>query len=416
MIKNHVRTTFALLSFIISLVITYPALSYTVFGPKQYVRTTGAQNTYRDTFQSMGGAGRLIIRNGSAGKDRVKGTENYAVTSARIYVNGTLTFGPADFKSAVYYMEKSVQLNKGTNNLHVELSSSPGSYITAEVTGTAVSPITIDITSPSDGTTIFRPDVSVKGTILNTSGAETGVVVNGIIARVFGDQFAANHVPLIAGKNTITVAATDANGTTASKSITVNAAVSDNFIQLTAYPDSGVAPLEVTLWISGFFSLANPVITPTGPGSVEQLASDNPDEYKYRIATEGFYTFTATVAGPDGNTYTDTVNIVVLSLAQIDTLLRTKWAGLENALTNRDIPTALTLLRPISRNRYQTMFNLLTDQLPAIVAAHTDLILDLIEDDFVFYELKSLENGSVFSYRVIFARDPSSGSWLIEEF
>ena len=376
------------------------------------------QCTYTDTFQSMGGTGSLIIRNGNAaGTDRVEGTvDNYTITSAKVYINGTLIFGPSDFKSAVYYMEKSVQLNNGTNTLYVELSSSPGSYITAEVTGTAATSITLDITSPSDGTTLFRPDVSVQGTISNTSGAETGVVVNGIIASVFGDQFTANHVPLTEGQNTITVTATDTNGATAAKSITINAAVSDNFIQLTSYPDSGVAPLEVTLRISGSFSITNPVITPTGPGSVEQLVSNNPDEYKYRITTEGFYTFTATVTGPDGNTYTDTISITVISLTQIDTLLRTKWAGLENALTNRDIPTALTLLRPISRNRYQTMFNLLKDQLPALVAAHTDLILDSIEGNFAFYELNTLENGSVFSYRVIFARDPSSGLWLIEEF
>lgn len=418
MIKNHVKTTFALLSFVISLITAFPAHSGTVLGPKQYVRTSGAPNAYTDTFQSMGGAGSLIIRNGSAaGTGRVEGTvDNYTITSAKVYINGTLIFGPGDFKSAVYYMEKSVDLNKGANALYVELSSSPGSYITVEVTGTAVSPISLDITSPSDGATLFRPDVSVQGTISNASGAETGVVVNGIIAGVFGDRFAANHVPLTGGQNTIAVAATDANGATAARSITVNAAVSDNFIRLTSYPYSGAAPLEVTLRISGSFSIANPVITPTGPGFVEQLASDNPDEYKYRITTEGFYSFTAAVAGPDGNAYTDTIGITVFSLAQIDTLLRIKWAELGNALTGRDIPRALTLLRPISRNRYQTMFNLLTDQLPAVVAAHTDLVLDSIEGDFAFYELKTLENGFVFSYRVIFSREPSSGLWLIEEF
>ena len=420
MCKNHIRKTIALLSFIITFIIAFPALSGTVLGPKQYVRTSGAPNTFTDTFQSMGGSGSLIIKNGSAaGADRVKGTvDNYTITSAKVYINGTLIFGPSDFKSAVYYMERSVQLNNGTNTLYVELRSSPGSYITAEVTGTVIPPpttISLDITSPPDGTTLFRPDVNVQGTISNTSGAETGVVVNGITASVFGGQFVANHVPLTESQNTITVTARDANGATAVESITVNAAVSGNFIQLTSYPNSGVAPLEVALRINGSFSITNPVITPTGPGSLEQLVSVNPDEYKYRINTEGFYTFSATVTGPDGNTYTDTIGITVLPLAQIDTLLRAKWAKLENALTNKDIPTALTLLRSTSRDRYQTMLNLVKDQLPAIVAAHADLTLDAIKEAFAFYELNTLENGSI-SYRVIFVRDPSSGLWLIEEF
>ena len=369
----------------------------------------------------MGGTGSLIIRNGKAADtDRSGGTvNNYTITSAKVYINGTLIFGPSDFKSAVYYMQKSVPLNKGTNTLSVELGSSPGSYITAEVTGAVIPPpatITLGIMSPSDGTTLSRPDVSVEGTISNTSGAETGVVVNGIIARVSGGQFAANHIPLTEGQNTITVTATDTNGATADKIHHGKCGSSGQFHQTYLISGFGGSAAEITLRISGSFSITNPVITPTGPGSVEQLVSDNPDEYKYRITTEGFYTFAATVTGPDGNTYTDGINILVLSLTQIDTLLRTKWAGLKNALTNRDIPAALTLFRPISRNRYQTMFNLLTDQLPAIVAAQTGLILDSIEGDFAFYELKTLENGSVFSYRVIFTRDPSSGLWLIEEY
>ncbi len=225
MIKNHVRKTFALLFCIITLIIASPALSATVFGPKQYVRTSGAPNTYTDTFQSSGGAGVLIIRNGSA-------TGDNSVTSAKIYLNGVEIYGPNDFKNAVYYMEKSVQLNNGTNMLTVELRSSPGSYITAEVTGSVASSITLNIMTPSDGMTVSGYDVNVQGTIANTSGAETGVVVNGVIASVYGGQFAANRVPLKEGQNTITVTATDTNGTTAVKSIMVNAAVSAKYIQI----------------------------------------------------------------------------------------------------------------------------------------------------------------------------------------
>ena len=415
MTKNHFKKIVVLLCFIITVLIAFPALSATVLGPKQYVRTSGSPNAYTDTFQSLGGPGSLIIRNGNtSGGNKVEGTDT--ITSGKVYINGTLIFGPSDFKSSVYYMERSVQLNNGTNTLYAELGSSPGSYFSAEVTGAAMPPpLTLDITSPLNGVTIFRHDVSVQGAISNASGVETGIVVNGIVAHVFGNQFVANHIPLAEGQNTIIVSATDANGSTLSKSITVNA-VSGNFIKLTSLWDSGIAPLEVELRINGSFSITNPAITATGPGSIEQFASDNPDEFKYQMNTEGLYTFTATVTGPDGNTYTDTIGVTVCSVEQIDTLLRSKWTRLSNALTNKDISTALTLMCPISRNRYQTMFNLLKDQLPAIVAARTDLVLDSIKGDFAFYEQSKLENGSVFSYPVRFARDPSSGLWLIKEF
>ena len=411
--RPHAYSILAILSFIIALSISDASASNAisvVFGPKQYTRTTGNPNHFLDAFQAAAGSATIEIKNGSA-------TGGNRVTSAVIYLNGRQIFSPSDFKQGVYDLKKPVVLNNGTNILETELRSKPGSYLSIIANAVIVRTIDITIASPSDGATVIGSNVMVNGTVTNSAGVETGVTVNGTIAAVSSNnEFAANHVPLTEGTNTITVRATDATGTTATKTVTVNAIKANSYIKLRAYPDSGVAPLEVTLRFSGSFSIANPVITPSGPGSVEQLVSENPDEYKYRIATEGFYAFAATVNGPDGNTYTDRISIPVLSLTQIDTLLRTKWAGLQNALTNRDIPTALNLLRPVSRSRYQTMFNLLRDKLPVIVAAHTDLILDSIEGNFAFYELKTLENGSVFSYRVIFARDPSSGLWLIEEF
>ena len=72
--------------------------------------------------------------------------------------------------------------------------------------------IALNITYPLTGDTIFRPDVLVIGDIINTSGNETGVTVNGIVATVYGNQFIANHVPLVEGVNTITVTATDTAG------------------------------------------------------------------------------------------------------------------------------------------------------------------------------------------------------------
>jgi hypothetical protein len=36
----------------------------------------------------------------------------------------------------------------------------------------------------------------VKGTVTNSTGNETGVTVNGIVATVYGDYFVANNVSL----------------------------------------------------------------------------------------------------------------------------------------------------------------------------------------------------------------------------
>ena len=206
-------------------------------------------------------------------------------------------------------------------------ATGPSGSATAAVTVmvNTVSKIDITITWPAEGAFVTGSSVMVEGTVNNSFGNETGITVNRMnIASLSGNTFAVNRVPLIEGVNTITVTAVDTIGTTATKSITVNATTAANYIRLTAYPESSMAPMGVNLRINGSFSIVNPVITPQGPATVEQLVSDNPDEYKYRIATEGLYYFTAQVTGPDNNVYQDTVAVTALS-PQIDALLRGKW-------------------------------------------------------------------------------------------
>jgi hypothetical protein len=465
-----------------------------VFGPKQYTRTTGKPDHFKDTFQAQQGKGKIFIKNGDKFQhhNHKNNHKKDNVDSAIISLNGKKIFDQDDFKHHRTFLIVNVNLKNGQNTIEVELKSKPGSHLTIEIiqigippqpkptvsisanpasivsgaettliwssanadtctidngigevvpngslsvsptqttiyTITATGPggtatasavvnvrtIDIAITSPSDGASITGSSVLVKGTVTNSTAVETGVTVNGLIASLANNEFAINQIPLAEGLNTITVTATDIDGMIATKSITVNATVATNYIKLSAYPDSGVAPLEITLRINGSFSVANPVITSTGLGTVEQLASANPDEYKYKITTEGVYYFTAQVIGPDNNTYQDTIAITVIPFAQIDTLLRARWTGLTAALANKDIATALTLMHPVSRARYQTMFNLLKDQLPTIMATHTGLVLvSMINGNRVWYDLAT---SGQFTYRVVFVKD-TNGLWCILEF
>jgi len=275
MIKKHLNIVIALLSlFLVALIMTPSVFSGTLLGPKKYQRTSGSPNTYTDAFHAAAGSGSLIIQNGdSAGNNRV--------SSAVIYLNGKIIFSPGDFNQNVYNLQKYVQLNSGINTILIELRSKPGSYITVAVAD--MRSIDLTITSPSDGASVIGSSVMVKGTVVNSAGAETGVTVNGVIASLFNNEFVANQIPLTEGLNKITVSATDVDGTTVNKSITVNAAIATNYIKLSASPESGTAPLEVTLRISGTVSIVNPVITSTGPGTVEQIDATNPDEYRYKL-------------------------------------------------------------------------------------------------------------------------------------
>jgi hypothetical protein len=294
-------------------------------------------------------------------------------------------------------------------------SANGASVMSADQTFKTKNRIDMTITAPADGTTVMGQSVMVTGIAGNSSNGETGLTVDGIAANLMGGQFAVSHVPLSPGANTITVTATDIDGTTATKSFTVMAAATEHNIRLTAYPDSGVAPLEVTVRINGSFSIANPSVASHGPNPVELLPTGNPDEYKYRINTEGVYHFTAQAMGPDGNAYQDSVSVTVLPLGQIDNLLRAKWAAFTDAMQQKNTTAALKFMLTYSRGRYQVMFDILNDQLPNIVSTYGDLVLDSIEGDRAWYELKARQDGGLFSYRVGFMKD-ADGLWRLREF
>ena len=76
-------------------------------------------------------------------------------------------------------------------------ATSPGGTASSSVTVYIVKPGAVSITSPTESALIERPDTLVRGTINvnELSGDDIGVTVNGVVAHVYGGEFAANHVP-----------------------------------------------------------------------------------------------------------------------------------------------------------------------------------------------------------------------------
>ncbi|MFZ3137175.1 MAG: FG-GAP-like repeat-containing protein [Thermodesulfovibrionales bacterium] len=278
--------------------------------------------------------------------------------------------------------------------------------------------ITITIGSPTDGETITSPDVMVKGAIINSTGNETGVKVNGIVANVSGNQFIANHVPLVDGANTITITATDTAGNTATTSITVTAVISGNYIRLTSNIESGIAPLEVTLRIDGSFTITESTLNITGP-VMPEIISSSPEEYTVKMTIEGVYTFTATTTGPDGITYQDTVVINVMNKTQLDTLLKGKWNGMKTALANQDIVSALNYYSEGNREHYNQVFTDIYNYLPQFVQDMQEIQLIYLKGNIAKYRIKKdeLYSGQMYSitYYVYFTID-QNGIWKIEVF
>jgi hypothetical protein len=299
------------------------------------------------------------------------------------------------------------------------ITSYPFTNVTADHTISATftvntNAITLTIDTPSNGAEIHRPDIMVKGTVSNAGGFATGVTVNGVVAIVYGNQFAANHVPLMEGANVILVTATDINSSTSTASITVNAITTGKYIRLSSDKESGVVPLVATLRVDGSFSISSSTISVTGPVQLD-VVSLGADKFQVNMTLEGLYFFTATGTGPDSNQYQDTFVAGALNFTAFDNLLRGKWNAMTASLGNKDITSALTYISSGTRAIYQQMYAAIINQLPAMVATQTEFNFVSFDNGVASYELVTSEAGGIYSYEVIFVKD-TNGLWVIQEF
>ncbi|MBN2569529.1 MAG: hypothetical protein JXB42_08895 [Deltaproteobacteria bacterium] len=308
----------------------------------------------------------------------------------------------------------SVQISPTETTTYTITATGSGGTATADVTITIL-PIALEIISPSEGTTLSGPDVIVRGTIANSSGAETGMVVNGVIAVVSVGQFVANHVPVEEGGNTITATATDIHGNTTSASITVHAETTGNFIRLTADTESGTAPLEITLKVGGSFSFTGSSIAYTGPGQVEFPENPIENEHTAIMTTPGVYYFTAAVTDAENNTYTNTVAIQALDEAELDALLRAKWEGMRQALAQNNIDIATSYFADSKKDAYRKIFNALSAKLPQISQELGDIQFIRMMYNSAEYDIRTTRNGNVYSCYLLFVKD-ENGLWKIRSF
>jgi ribosomal protein S30 len=273
--------------------------------------------------------------------------------------------------------------------------------------------LTLVITSPSNGATINRSDVMVRGTVINAMGNETGVTVNGKLAMVFGSEFVANHIPLEEGANTIEVVATDTEGNTVTTTVVASGVIANQYINLTANTESGISPLEVVLTIDSSLNLANASLTYTGPGEAEFL-STSLSEYTVKLTAEGIYYFTVSIIS-GGTLYQDSMGIVVLSEAELDALLRGKWESMRNRLAIGDIEGALVFFHEDARQDYRDLFNVLSSMLSTIVQDMSDIQMIEYHGNAAIYDIQTSRDGIEYSFQLLFTKD-SAGVWRINPF
>ena len=275
--------------------------------------------------------------------------------------------------------------------------------------------VSVAIDSPAEGATITGPDVTVSGTVINTSGIETGVVVNGMSATVSGSRFIANHVPLQQGANTITITATDANGLTATttQSVTAN---QGNYLRLTSNSESGTAPMKISLRLNVSFIVATPQISVSGP-SPAPITALSDTEYSSTLSAEGIYTFTASAVGPDGQTYSDAVTVTVINRAQVENMLNAKWEGVKAKIAAMDIEGAVSYFPTTSQEHYRGLFTALGNRLPILAedlpTPNLGSVSDSVAKSLLLRQETVLGQQKTVGYLIFFIKE--NGIWKLRQ-
>jgi len=293
-----------------------------------------------------------------------------------------------------------------------------GGTTSATATVTVSSLLAMQITSPLPNEWIAGPSVMVQGTILNPTGNEVGVNVNGVAAIVVDDHFVANHVPLEQGENVLNVVATDAAGNSALASVVVNADTSVAYVGIYADVESGIPPFQTTLHVMGSFGFEWSLLGSEGPGVVD-VAQNSPREYRVGMSADGIYYLTVNVMDRQGVSHSDTIAISLWNRDRLDSLLKTRWDVMKASLIAGDTQGALQSFAVGSRERYGQIFDSISSVLPAMASEMREIGMIYVRDQVAKYRIRRQEEvmGEMYdiTYYIYFKKD-YDGLWRIDSF
>ena len=121
----------------------------------------------------------------------------------------------------------------------------------------------------------------------------------------------------------------------------------------------------------------------------------------------------------ENNVHTDTVAVVVFDQAGIDTLLKARWNEMRQALVAGDITGALDYHYEGKKEKYESIYNLLGANLPALAQQMQGIELVYLEDNRAKYRINrdhDIDRQPVtITYYIYFVKD-ENGLWQIERY
>ncbi|MGH6784097.1 MAG: Ig-like domain-containing protein, partial [Sphingomicrobium sp.] len=270
-------------------------------------------------------------------------------------------------------------------------------------------PLAVTITSPLANATLASDFVMVSGTFV--APANSGVVVNGVRAQTFGNQFVANDVPLSEGANTITVTVETADGQTFTATRNVTRSGSAPF-RVYLDPEGGLAPLTSTIRVDsrtdltiagvGYENLGTATLDPTG---VDQQMLG-----KLTLTNPGMVTPTIVIIDSAGTVYRQSVGMRAADKVATDALLKNLWNAHAAKLAAGRVDLALAALPPAMAARYQPVLEPLGPHFAQIVPTWSAPATGVLGNDIGEFTITRAIEGQPRMFFIYFVKD-DRGLW-----
>jgi hypothetical protein len=272
--------------------------------------------------------------------------------------------------------------------------------------------VQLAITSPVQGATISSNRVRVTGTIQGP--ANTGVVVNGIVALVYNGIFVADNIELVAGQNTLTAIATPFGGQSVQAQVAVTSTAVPVLLDVAASPTSGIAPLDVTFTyqFGSTTSIQSLSMDFDGDGTFDLFTSDPTTALQRTYTTPGLNLARLQVTDQNGTIFEAQVAVVVQDAAAMDVLYTALWTGMNTALLAGDKTTALSFLTVGAQEKYSPVFDALLPHMATIIASYSPLQRVSISETIGEYAIVRVNNGQAYLFLIYFLKDADGVSRL----
>jgi len=331
-------------------------------------------------------------------------------TIARIeFLHGTTVLGTA---TSAPYAYAWTNVSAGTYAIYARAVDNQGAVRTSSVVTVQVAPLAVTVTSPVENAQIAAASVLVSGTF--TAPANSGVIVNGVRARVHGNQFFASDVALVEGANAISVVVVTADETvlTATRNVTRTGTAP---IRAYLEPESGFAPHAATIRVDnpGGLTITGVSYENLGAAVLDTTGADQQTLGRLTLASPGIATPTVVVTYSGGNVYRQQVGVLAESKSSVDTLLKEVWNMYTATLAAGRVDLALASLPPVTAARYKPVLEPLAAHFASIIPTWSAPMTGRLADDVGEYTIARSIDGQNRLFFIYFVRD-DRGIWRLD--